>query len=138
MSARIGTHRRLPSQRLYSLVAVLAGGLLGSAVRAWIALLLPVEPGRFPGTTLMINISGSLLLGLFLARRQRAVTRRWSLQLWGIGALGSFTTFSTFSVEVFRLLDAREWLIAVGYVLASTILGLSAAWLGQRLGRTSR
>jgi CrcB protein len=86
---------------------------------------------------MVINVSGSLLLGLFLARRQRAVTRRWSLQLWGIGALGSFTTFSTFSVEVFRLLEDGAWAVAAGYVVGSTILGLSAAWLGQQLGRAN-
>lgn len=137
MSALTRTRRRLHRRSLYAAAAVLAGGVLGSAVRAWIGLLLPVPPGRFPATTMVINVSGSLLLGLFLARRQRAVTRRWSLQLWGIGALGSFTTFSTFSVEVFRLLEDGAWAVAAGYVVGSTILGLSAAWLGQQLGRAN-
>jgi fluoride exporter len=98
----------------------------------------PVEPGQFPATTLLVNIVGSLLLGLFLARRQRAITRRWSLHLWAIGALGSFTTFSTFSIEVFRLIDTGEIPLAVIYVVASIFLGLGAALLGQRLGRVGR
>jgi len=98
----------------------------------------PVEPGRFPAATLLVNIVGSLLLGLYLARRQRAITRRWSLYLWAIGALGSFTTFSTFSVEVFRLVDLGEFPLAASYVVASIFLGLSAALLGQRLGRAGR
>jgi len=98
----------------------------------------PVGSGRFPATTLLINVAGSLLLGFFLARRQRAVTRRWSLHLWAIGALGSFTTFSTFSLEVFRLIAAGAAGMAARYVLASVVLGLGAAMLGQRLGRVGR
>jgi CrcB protein len=87
-------------------VAVLAGGLLGSGARAGITERFPTEPGTFPTSTLVVNLAGSLLLGLYLARRQRAVTARTSVQLWAIGALGSFTTFSAFSVEMFQLIEA--------------------------------
>jgi CrcB protein len=98
----------------------------------------PVDPGRFPWPTLVVNVAGSLLLGLYLARRQRAVTARWSLQFWAIGALGSFTTFSTFSVEVFRLVDANAGSVAASYAVASLIGGLLAALLGERLGAVAR
>jgi CrcB protein len=128
---------RLP-RRLAAPAAVLAGGLIGSAARSGVGSAFPVGAGRFPVTTFLINVSGSLLLGFFLARRQRAVTRGWSLHLWGIGALGSFTTFSTFSVEAFRLIDAGAWALVGSYAVASTILGLSAALLGQRIGRVGR
>jgi CrcB protein len=118
--------------------AVLVGGFVGSGARAGIGSIFPVEPGRFPAATLLINVVGSLLLGLFLARRQRAITRRWSLHLWAIGVLGSFTTFSAFSVEVFLLIDLGESSLAASYVVASIFFGLSAALLGQRLGSAGR
>jgi len=116
-------------------LAVLAGGLLGAGLRAAITAALPVPAGAFPVTTFAINLSGSLLLGGYLARRQRAVVARWSLQFWAIGALGSFTTFSTFSLEVVRLLDASMVATALWYASASTIGGLAAALLGGRIGR---
>lgn len=119
-------------------VSVLGGGLLGSAARSALGSAFPAAPGAFPATTLLVNVAGSLFLGLFLARRQRAVTRRWSLHFWAIGVLGSFTTFSTFSVEVFRLLDRQAWALVVAYAAASIVLGLGAAVLGQRLGRVGR
>jgi CrcB protein len=142
MPARITPVRRRPPsrrwRRLAAPAAVAGGGLVGSAARAAISANFPGQAGSFPVTTLLVNITGSLLLGLYLARRQRAVTRRWSLQFWAIGALGSFTTFSTFSVEVVRLADAGAWVPVGWYVLASTLLGLAAALLGQRLGRAGR
>jgi fluoride exporter len=124
--------------RLTAPLAVLTGGLIGSGTRAAIGELFPVGVGRFPMTTLLVNLAGSLLLGLYLARRQRAATARWSVQFWAIGVLGSFTTFSAFGAEVFRLVEADAAVVAVGYVVASTVGGLAAALLGQRWGRVSR
>ncbi len=94
-----------PTRRLRSLTApaaVLAGGLAGSAARAAVVAAFPAEPAAFPTVTLAVNLTGSLLLGLYLARRQRSVVPRWTIPFWAIGVLGSFTTFSAFSVEVVR------------------------------------
>lgn len=125
-------------RRLIVPAAVMAGGLVGSGARAGIGELFPVGEGRFPSTTLLVNLAGSLLLGFYLARRQGAITARWSLPFWAIGVLGSFTTFSAFGVEVFRLLAAQAVLMAVGYVLVSTLGGLAMALLGERLGAVRR
>jgi CrcB protein len=116
----------------------LAGGLLGSGLRATIGELFPAAPGTFPAATLLVNLAGSLVLGFYLARRQRAITSGWSLRFWAIGGLGSFTTFSTFSAEVFRLVEAGAPIPAVWYVLASLIGGVAAALLGERLGSVGR
>ena len=116
------------------LMAVLGGGLVGSAARAGIGHVLPTTPGAFPVATLMVNLIGSLLLGVYLARRERAATVRWSLQFWAIGVLGSFTTFSAFSLDVVHLLEANRPMSALGYVTASVIGGLLLALTGQRLG----
>jgi CrcB protein len=118
--------------------AVLAGGLLGAGMRSAVTRTIPVPPDGFPLPTLAVNLAGSLLLGGYLARRQRAVVARFSLQFWAIGALGSFTTFSTFSLEVVQLLDRHALGTAVVYVAASTVGGLACVLLGTRLGRAAR
>ncbi len=130
--ARRRRHRWAPP------LAVLAGGLFGSGVRAAFTFSFPVASASFPWTTLVVNLAGSLFLGLYLARSQSSVLARWSLQFWAIGALGSFTTFSTFSFEVFSMVDTGTWTMAASYVLASTVGGLAAAVLGQRAGRLKR
>lgn len=134
--------QRRPSSVLSGKVAapasVLAGGLLGAAMRAIVGELFPVTSGRFPTTTLLVNLAGSLVLGLYLSRRQRAIAAGWSLRFWAIGGLGSFTTFSTFSAEVFRLIEANAIVVAVWYGLASLVGGVAAALLGERLGMVGR
>jgi len=119
-------------------MAVLAGGLLGSGTRAGISERFPTAAGTFPTSTFLVNLTGSLLLGLYLARRQRAVTARSSVQFWAIGALGSFTTFSAFSVETFQLVDAGFNGLAAVYATVSLLGGLTAALLGDRLGSVGR
>ena len=112
--------------------AVLAGGLIGSAGRVGISHYLPVSSGRFPVATLAVNLSGSLLLAAYLARRERTVTATWSLHFWGIGVFGSFTTFSAFGFEVMDLIDRGSMLAAASYVAASIGGGLVLGLLGQR------
>jgi CrcB protein len=94
--------------------------------------------GGFPVATLTINLTGSLLLGFYLARRQRSLAGRLSVPFWGIGVLGSFTTFSAFSVEVVQLLGESQVGPALGYVMASVVGGLLAAVIGQRIGSALR
>jgi CrcB protein len=118
-------------------VAVLGGGLIGSAARVGVGSWLPTPPGQFPTAIFVVNIIGSFLLGLYLARRERAASARWSLQFWAIGVLGSFTTFSAFSLDVFRLLNEGQGLTALGYVLSSAVGGLAVALLGQRVGQAA-
>ncbi|MEX2279783.1 MAG: CrcB family protein [Acidimicrobiia bacterium] len=118
-------------------MAVLGGGLVGSAARSGIGEMFQPS-GSFPVTTAAINVAGSLLLGFYLARHQRADVTRWSLQFWAIGAIGSFTTFSAFSVEVFHLVASGSMTVALSYVVASTLGGLTAALIGDRLGSVGR
>lgn len=118
--------------------AVLAGGLIGSAARIGIGHYLPASARGFPAATLVVNLTGSLLLGFYLARREQTVTAPWSLQFWGIGVFGSLTTFSTFSIEVFRLLDYGEATTAAGYVVTSIVGGVLFALVGQGVGSAIR
>lgn len=118
--------------------AVLAGGLVGSAARIGVGYLLPAASGQFPAATLIVNLAGSLLLGFYLARREQTVTSPLSIQFWGIGVFGSFTTLSTFSIEVLHLLDQGHPATAVGYLVVSIVGGLIVALAGQRLGSVIR
>lgn len=115
-------------------VALVAlGGALGSALRygvghfaaRWLGL-------GFPFGTLVVNAIGGLLIGLLTARVGPAAE---NLRLFaGVGALGGFTTFSTFSLETVRLIE-RDPATALLYVLASLILSVGGCWLGLMLGR---
>lgn len=88
---------------------------------------------HFPWPTFLVNVLGSFLLGvLFAVARDRP---GW-YALLGTGFCGGFTTFSTFSVELLKLLDADRPAAVVGYAVGSVLAALLGAWLGVRmLGR---
>lgn len=119
---------------LPSLAAVAAGGLIGSLGRAAIGIWIPTPAGGFPTAVLAVNLAGSFLLGFYLARRERAVSRRTSLQFWAIGIFGSFTTFSAFSSDLVQMLADGRLVSAVSYLAVSIVGGLWLALIGQRLG----
>ncbi len=132
-----GANRSLyPMRRLLTtpLIAVAAGGLLGSSARVLVTQLAGTPRSGWPVATLAVNLVGAFVLAGYLARREGAVAAPLSLELWAIGALGSFTTFSAFSVEVVVLMDAGRAVAAVGYVAASTIGGMAAALAGDAAG----
>ena len=83
-------------------------------------------------STVGINIAGSFLLGLLAAETWFSRDVREAL---GVGFLGGFTTFSTFSVQVVLEADGGRPGVALAYVLASVLGGIAAAWAGYALGR---
>ena len=112
------------------------GAVLGANGRYWLGVLFArvVTPG-FPWATLTINVSGSLVLGGFLGFQARRLPYpNWSLVL-AVGFCGAYTTFSTFSYEVFNLLQSRAVATALGYVAASFAVGLGAVALGWAAGQ---
>ncbi|MCW2572144.1 MAG: CrcB family protein, partial [Frankiales bacterium] len=123
-----------PAPLVPLLVLVAAGGALGSIARYAIGVALPYGRSDLPVATLLINVSGALLLGLLVATRPHA---RWMRPFLGTGVLGGFTTFSTFALETDRLLG-RAPAVAAAYVVLSLALGLGAAAAGLRLGRRGR
>jgi CrcB protein len=144
MPSRSSIGRNQPGSRRHWLpnltnpLAVIAGGLVGSALRAGIGALWPAARGAFPVGILVVNLSGSFLLGWYLVRRESAVTTPWSMPFWAFGLLGSFTTFSAFTMEVTLLLADGKAMAAAGYIGASTVGGLIAALLGQRIATVIR
>ena len=91
--------------------------------------------GGSPWMTCGINVAGSFLIGVLAATclRPEAPRREWFLLL-GVGLCGGFTTFSAFSKEAVEMLRDGANLKAAGYVLASVLASLAAAYGGWRLG----
>jgi len=90
----------------------------------------------FPYGTLIINISGSLILGFFvtLVTQRLTVSPEWRAFV-AVGLLGGFTTFSSFSVETLSLLQMGRWSWAAFYLAGNVLLGLLGAYLGIILAR---
>ena len=84
----------------------------------------------FPFGTLVVNLSGALLLGFFAGL---ALSPHVAL-LAGTAFVGSYTTFSTWMLETQRLGEERQVASAFANIAVSVALGLAAAWLGQQIG----
>jgi fluoride exporter len=112
---------------------VALGGAVGSAARYGVGLAAARWIGlTFPWGTLIVNAAGGLAIGLLTARvGPEQETLRLLL---GVGVLGGFTTFSTFSLETVRLMEHAPAL-AMLYAVASLVLSVGACWAGLMLGR---
>jgi CrcB protein len=107
------------------------GGVTRYAVSQWVQ---AAAGAGFPWGTLLINVTGSLLLtAVYTVLGGTAAWPEWRAFL-GIGVLGGYTTFSTFSYEAVRLLQDGEWERALLYVAGSVLLSLAGAALGFRVG----
>ena len=113
---------------------VLLGAAIGAPARWWLDQLIQArQPGSFPLGTLVINVTGSLLLGLLLGAQSAGATGAGVVAFAGTGFCGGFTTFSTFGYETVRLAQERLRRAASLNVLASVGLGLLAAYAGWEL-----
>lgn len=108
------------------------GGFFGAILRFALGEWLHSDNG-FPVGTLLVNLLGCLALGWFLAFAKQRAVRGETVLLIGTGFLGSFTTFSTFSVETVNLLAAGQIMFALLYVLSSIFVGIFLAFLGFKL-----
>ena len=91
--------------------------------------------GAFPWGTLSVNLAGCLMLGALWAMFEALSVSPNVRALLGVGLLGAFTTFSTFSIESLNLLRDREYLLAGANVLGSCAGGLLLVWVGMLAGR---
>lgn len=121
---------------------VAIGGALGSMSRYWLSGFVAARFGAtFPWGTLIINVTGSFVIGIFAALaipegRMDSQSRLFATQFLMIGVCGGYTTFSSFSLQTLNLLREREWLYAGGNVILSVVLCMIAVWLGYLLGAT--
>ncbi|WP_380785185.1 fluoride efflux transporter CrcB [Sphingomonas sp. R86521] len=121
-----------------SLLYVMLGGAFGSGARyltgrATLSLFGP----DFPYGTLAVNLIGGLLMGALVGALARAANggETWRLLL-GVGVLGGFTTFSSFSLDAVTLIERGQLTVALGYVLVSVIGSIAALFAGLALTRT--
>src|ERR1700704_2869169 len=121
------------------LVAVFAGGALGTVARAAFETLAAPDPGRWPWPTFTVNIVGAFLLGYFTTRLlERLPVSSYRRPLLGTGLCGGLTTFSTMQVETVRMLEHQHYGLAIGYTAASIAVGLLAVHLATILVRRVR
>ncbi|WP_254392984.1 fluoride efflux transporter CrcB [Streptomyces buecherae] len=111
------------------LAVVAAGGALGASARYGAGLLWPTAPDAFPWTTLGVNVVGCALIGVFLVVLQEAWQAPPLLRPFvATGVLGGFTTFSTYAVDVERLVHDGEVATALAYLALTPLAALTAVW----------
>ncbi|MGH6890301.1 MAG: fluoride efflux transporter CrcB [Rhizomicrobium sp.] len=118
-------------------LAVMAGGALGTGVRFFLSGLIANAFGQtFPWGTLIVNATGSFIIGFFGALTGpdgRFLVSGTARQFVMIGICGGYTTFSSFSLQTLNLMNDREWLSASGNVAGSFCLCLLFVWAGAAM-----
>ncbi|MCX5342453.1 fluoride efflux transporter CrcB [Streptomyces atratus] len=113
-----------------SVVAVVSlGGALGASARYGATLIWPTAPGGFPWTTLTVNVVGCTVIGVFMV----VISEVWAVHrlvrpFFGTGVLGGFTTFSTYAVDIERLVDAGRARTGLAYLGLTLCAALAAVW----------
>jgi len=118
------------------LFLVMIGGALGAGARHLVGRATMAWFGaNFPYGTLTVNILGGLLMGLLVGILARtSAGESWRLLL-GVGVLGGFTTFSSFSLDVVTMIERGAVTLALGYILVSVIASILALFAGLTLVR---
>jgi CrcB protein len=115
---------------------IAGGGALGTvlryAIQGWVQ---RAAGSSFPAGTLAVNVLGCLIIGFLTALFTGPFLIREEYRIGlTVGILGGFTTFSTFGLESFALMNAGQFGFAVLNIILSCALGLFAVWAGYRLG----
>ena len=130
--------RRAGHGQVDVLAVIALGGVLGALTRYGVGLLQPHGPQDFPWVTLEINAVGCLLIGaLMVAITELTSPHRLARPFLGVGILGGFTTFSTYSVDVQQLLVLQRPGLAMAYLCGTVFAALVGVWLGETLMRAA-
>ncbi|PWI13561.1 fluoride efflux transporter CrcB [Streptomyces sp. Act143] len=118
-------------------VAVVAlGGAVGATARWALSLWWPHRPGGFPWATFCTNVVGCAVIGVFMV----VITDLWAAHklvrpFFGTGVLGGFTTFSTYAVDIRKLVDSGHPATGLAYLAATLLAALTAVWLAATATR---
>jgi fluoride exporter len=116
---------------------IAVGAVVGASARYFLSgFVAKIHYSSFPYGTLLINITGSLMLGFFLVwtSERVLVNPRWRL-LIAVGFCGSYTTFSSYAFETFALGEQGRWLLLGLNILGSNVLCLVSVLAGAALAR---
>lgn len=117
---------------MHLMIFIAVGGGLGAVLRYLCSqAIIRLAGTGFPLATMVINVAGSLLMGLAvgLLATRFAVSPEWKA-FWTVGLLGGFTTFSTFSLEGAALIEKGSFGLAFIYMAGSVVLGLAGYFVG--------
>jgi fluoride exporter len=119
-------------ETLTKYLAVAGGGAAGAVLRYYVSLSgLSRTAAPFPTATLVINITGSFIVGFFLTLVTERIPVNPHLRLAiAVGFVGAYTTFSTFEYETAKLIEGKDFLYAFLYVVLSFVAGFAAVWGG--------
>jgi fluoride exporter len=129
-------------RNVWTYLCVGAGGAMGTMLRFWISGVVAQAYGeRFPTGTLVINITGSFVIGLFATLtgpdpNGRMLVGPLPRQFFMIGICGGYTTFSSFSLQTLNLAREGQWGYAALNIGLSVALCLIGVWLGFLAGET--
>ena len=113
------------------LAVISLGGMVGALARYGIGYAFPASPTGFPWATFGINVAGCLLIGVLMV----LVTDVWGGRklirpFLGVGVLGGFTTFSTYVVDIQRLVNSGAAGTALGYLAGTVLAAMAAVYAG--------
>ncbi|GGJ41499.1 putative fluoride ion transporter CrcB 1 [Streptomyces brasiliensis] len=134
---RMPAQRRELRRRQWPIIAAVAvGGAIGACARYGAALMWPTAQGAFPWTTLWVNVIGCGIIGVFMV----IITDVWAAHrlvrpFFGTGVLGGFTTFSTYAVDIQRLMDGGRATTGLLYLAATMVAALTTVWTTANLTR---
>lgn len=121
---------------MFKILAVSLGGAVGASLRYLVSYgAYRLLPKNFPWGTLIINLSGSFLIGLIWGMSEKISLSPHIKLFLIVGILGAFTTFSTFSLENFNLLKSGEYLSAFLNIFLSLLMGILMVFLGFGLSQ---
>jgi CrcB protein len=117
------------------LAVIAAGGAVGSVGRYAAGLALPHATGTFPWSTFLVNIAGSLAMGVLVVWvLSMDEPHPWLRPFLGVGVLGGWTTFSGFALDTHALVSNGHPASGAAYVVGSLVVGLAAVGAGISLG----
>jgi len=117
-------------------ISIIIGGILGALLRYFVSLdVAKTVSGHFPWPTLTVNLIGSFFIGLLWGFFENSNASVYVKSFVFVGFVGSFTTFSTFSLDIFNLIRRNDFSAATLYWLISTTLGVLFAGIGYVIAK---